>query len=169
MQFNLETPDVDQFKEHARIYRTISTLNTPPSFQLQVLLCIPELTSTQVLAYVSPDSSRIPMDPTPSFILLETWNIAFRPHEPHYSGRPTPDDRPEVAPSTIYKHGISLFRSIFTLLRLLPAWKLAKRRPGGNRYENFSIKLRVEGMDQARGASHGVFGFGESLSLHLLS
>ncbi|KAH8103421.1 autophagy-related protein 13-domain-containing protein [Cristinia sonorae] len=159
--FNLETPaaDPDLFKEQTRIYRSISTVASPPSFRLQVLLCIPELANGQVLAYISPDSSRVPMDPTPSYILLETWTIVFGPHEPSHPGRQASDDRSDIAPSTVYKHGISLFRSIFTLLHLLPAWKLAKRlrrRPGGNRNGNFSIKLRVEGMDQGRG---GVFGF----------
>ncbi|TCD69595.1 hypothetical protein EIP91_007017 [Steccherinum ochraceum] len=160
--FNLETPEADLFKEHTRIYRSISTTSAPPSFQLQVLLCIPELANGQVLAYISPDSSRVPMDPTPNFILLETWNIVFSPHEPQHSGRQASEERSDIAPSTIYKHGISLFRSIFTLLRLLPSWKLTKRfrrRPGGNRNGNFSIKLRVEGVDQTRSTSGDVFGF----------
>ena len=173
-QFNLETPDADLFKEHTRIYRSISTVTAPPAFQLQVLLCVPELANGQVLAYISPDSSRVPMDPTPSYILLETWNILFAAHESQTSGQQASEERSEIAPSTIYKHGISLFRSVFTLLRLLPSWKLAKRlrrRPGGgNRNGNFSIKLRVEGMDQGRSPSSDVFGFGESYSpLHLLS
>ena len=32
----------------------------------------------------------------------------------------------EVALTTVYKHGISLFRSLFALLRLLPAWQMGK-------------------------------------------
>lgn len=173
-QFNLETPDVDLFKEHIRLYRSLSTFSTPPpTFRLQVLLCIPELASGQVLAYISPDSSRVPMDPTPSYILLETWNVAYSPHEAQDPSSLPSDSRADIMPSTIYKHGISLFRSIFTLLRLLPAWKLAKRfrrRPGGNRNGNFSIRLHVEGLDQDRIVAGDVFGFGESLSpFHLLS
>lgn len=120
-----------------------------------MLLCIPELTPNQVLAYISPDSSRAPVDPTPKYILLESWTIDFAPHQVQYRYG---EERPEVAPPTIYKHGISLFRSIFTLLRILPAWKLARRlrRPAGG---NFSIIVKVEGSEF--GALNGVLGFGE--------
>ena len=157
VQFNLETPDADVFREHTRIYRSISSSLSPPTFQLQVLLCIPELTPNQVLAYVAPDSSRAPVDPTPKYILLESWTIDFAPHQVQYQYG---EERSDVAPPTIYKHGISLFRSIYTLLRILPAWKLARRqrRPAGG---NFSIVVRIEGGDL--GALNGVLGFGESL------
>ncbi len=153
-QFNLETPDADIFKEHTRIYRSISSSLSPPSFQLQVLLCVPELTPNQVLSYVAPDSSRAPVDPTPKYILLESWSLDFTPHQVQYHYA---DDRVDVAPPTIYKLGISLFRSIFTLLRMLPAWKLARRlrRPAGN----FAIQVRVEAMEN-RG-SDGILGFGK--------
>ncbi|KAI0084627.1 autophagy-related protein 13-domain-containing protein [Irpex rosettiformis] len=145
--FNIETPDADVFKEHTRIYRSISSLSTPSSFQLQVLLCVPELTATQVLAYLSPDSSRLPIDPTPRFILLESWAIEFLP-----SSSRGHEDRQDVAPPTMYKHSISLFRSVYTLLRILPAWRLARRarRPGGTRNGNFTIQIRVESEDESR-------------------
>lgn len=58
-QFNLETPDPELFKDHTRIYRSISTSPSVPLFQLQVLLCIPELATNQVLVYTAPDSSRV--------------------------------------------------------------------------------------------------------------
>ncbi|KAI0635214.1 autophagy-related protein 13-domain-containing protein [Trametes polyzona] len=145
--FNLETPDPELFKEHTRIYRSISTTQPVPHFQLQVLLCIPELATNQVLVYVAPDSSRVRIDPIPRYIVLETWALEFVPNH----ARPQDsDDRTDVAPSTMYKHGIPLFRTIFTLLRVLPAWKLARRlrrRVGGGRNGNFSIRLRVDGVD----------------------
>ncbi|EGN94527.1 phosphorylated protein that interacts with Vac8p, partial [Serpula lacrymans var. lacrymans S7.3] len=117
--FNLETPDSDLFKEHLRIYRSVSDSPPPPPLEVQVVLSIPELTSNQVLVYLAPDSSRLRIEPTPRHILLETWLLTFNPtaqirHE---------DDRGDVAPSTMYKHGIPLFRSLYTLLRILPAWK----------------------------------------------
>ena len=144
LQFNLETPDPETFKEPTRIYRSISTATSVPLFQLQVLLCVPELATNQVLVYLAPDSSRVRIDPVPRYIVLESWNLEYSPHshnQPHTQ---------DVAPSTMYKHGIPLFRSIFTLLRVLPAWKLARRlrrRVGGNRGGNFSIQLRVDGFD----------------------
>ncbi|KAI0088973.1 autophagy-related protein 13 [Irpex rosettiformis] len=96
--FNIETPDADVFKEHTRIYRSISSLSTSSSFQLQVLLCVPELTATRVLS----------------------WAIEFLP-----SSSRGHKDRQDVVPPTMYKHSISLFRSVYTLLRILPAWRLA--------------------------------------------
>ncbi|KAI0674350.1 autophagy-related protein 13-domain-containing protein [Trametes maxima] len=145
--FNLETPDPELFKEHTRIYRSISSAQSVPLFQLQVLLCIPELATNQVLVYPAPDSTRVRIDPTPRYIVLESWNVEFNPFS---AGSQGSDDHTDVAPSTIYKHGIPLFRSIFTLLRVLPAWKLARRlrrRVGGGRNGNFSIQLRVNSPD----------------------
>ncbi|KAJ8456691.1 hypothetical protein ONZ51_g11976 [Trametes cubensis] len=150
LQFNLETPDPEIFKEHTRIYRSISSASTVPLFQLQVLLCVPELASNQVLVYSAPDSSRVCIDPTPRYIVLESWSIEFTPN---HAGSQGSDDRVDVAPSTIYKHGIPLFRTIFTLLHVLPAWKLARRLRGrggggvGRRNGNFSIQLRVDSVD----------------------
>ena len=111
-----------------------------------------------MLVYVAPDSSRVRIDPTPRYIVLESWNLEYVPH-PH--SQPHTQD---VAPSTMYKHGIPLFRSIFTLLRVLPAWKLARRlrrRVGGNRGGNFSIQLRVDSVDSSVHAGD-VMSFGES-------
>ncbi|EPS95097.1 hypothetical protein FOMPIDRAFT_1054486 [Fomitopsis schrenkii] len=149
--FNLETPDPEIFREQTRPYRSISTLEPVPAFQLQVLLCIPDLASNQVLVYNAPNSSRFRIDPTPTHVLLESWDLSFRP-EPYRN-----DDRSEITPPTIYKHGISLFRSIFTLLRILPAWKLARRRrTGGNRNGNLTVELRLAGHGQSGG---NVLGF----------
>ncbi|KAH9849313.1 autophagy-related protein 13-domain-containing protein [Lenzites betulinus] len=146
--FNLETPDPELFKEYTRIYRSISSAPTVPLFQLQVLLCVPELATNQVLVYLAPDSSRVRIDPTPRYIVLESWNVEFTPN---HARSHDSDDRIDVAPATMYKHGIPLFRSIFTLLRVLPAWKLARRlrrRVGGGR-SGFSIQLRVDSVDSS--------------------
>ncbi|KZT71074.1 hypothetical protein DAEQUDRAFT_135657 [Daedalea quercina L-15889] len=149
--FNLETPDPEIFRDQTRFYRSISTIHPVPPFRLQVLLCIPELANNQVLVYHAPNSSRLRIDPTPTHVLLESWDLSFRPEQ--YRN----DDRSEITPPTIYKHGISLFRSIFTLLRILPAWKLARRRrTGGNRNGNFTIELRVAGQGHGGG---NVLGF----------
>ncbi|OSD08063.1 hypothetical protein PYCCODRAFT_1402208, partial [Trametes coccinea BRFM310] len=145
--FNLETPDPEIFKEYTRIYRSISSAPAVPTFQLQVLLCVPELATNQVLVYTAPDSSRVRIDPTPRYIVLESWNLDFIPS---HAGSHGSDDHIDVQPSTMYKHGIPLFRSIFTLLRVLPAWKLARRlrrRVGGARNGHFSIQLRVDSVD----------------------
>lgn len=143
--FNLETPDSDLFKDHLRIYKAVSTAPAPPPFELQVLLSVPDLITNQVLVHLAHDSSRSRVDPTPRHIVLENWLINFVP-EPHRD-----NDADSVAPSTIYKHGIPLFRSIYSLLRVLPSWKLYKklRRRTSNAFRNgnLSIHLRVKGLD----------------------
>ncbi|GBE84357.1 autophagy-related protein 13-domain-containing protein [Sparassis latifolia] len=158
--FNLETPDTELFKEHTRIYRSVSSAHSLPPFRLQVLLVVPELTNNQVLVYLAPDSSRVRIDPTPRYILLESWDIIFTQNDSqHRYGA-------DVALPTMYKQAIPLFRSVFTLLRILPAWKLSRRlrtRVGGNRNGNFSIQLRVQGIDEDRGAE-GILGFDTPLA-----
>ena len=172
-QFNLETPDSDQFKEQLRVYKTISLAPSPPRFELQVLLSIPELTHKQVLVHLGPDGTRTRIDPIPKYILLESWSLIFartNPSRPSAiatsrSGAEDDESVVDVAPSTIYKHGIPLFRSIFTLLRILPAWKLYKRlrrrSSAGTmaRNGNFGIQLRVA---SAEGESNDVLGFGKN-------
>lgn len=94
IQFNLETPDSDLFTRDAREpYRNIS-LSPPPPLEIQVLLCIPELTNNQVLVHRSDDTmddppiqqpsssarSTLRIEPTPRFIVLETWTLTFVPH-----------------------------------------------------------------------------------------
>ena len=103
MQFNLETPDSDLFTREAREpYRNISLSPPPgpPPLEIQVLLCIPELTNNQVLIHRSDDSSdimdlptqppssptsssahsQLRIEPTPRSIVLETWTLTFAPH-----------------------------------------------------------------------------------------
>jgi hypothetical protein len=119
---------------------------------------VPELTHKQVLVHLASDRSRTRIDPTPRTILLESWILTFTRSQ---SPRSQDVDRPDVAPSTIYKHGIPLFRSVFTLLRILPSWKLYKRlrrRTGGtNRNGNLSIQLRVAPSER----SADILDFGE--------
>ena len=107
VQFNLETPDSDLFTREAREpYRNISLSPPPgpPPLEIQVLLCIPELTNNQVLIHRSDDSSdaidlstqhpssptnlpsptsapsQLRIEPTPRSIVLETWTLTFVPH-----------------------------------------------------------------------------------------
>jgi hypothetical protein len=141
-----------------RIYRAVSSPSPPPPFRLDVLLRIPELVNNQVLVHISPDNhARTRIHPTPPYILLESWLLQFDPNpsSSHSSASSSPlsssHDTPDVAPSTIYKHGIPLFRSFYTLLRILPAWKLhrrLRRKVGGNRNGNFSIQIRLHNTDR---------------------
>ena len=159
-QFNLETPDAEIFKEPLRPYRSLSSAPSPLPFELQVLLSVPDLSANQVLVCRGADSSRLRIEPTPKFILLESWSIQFSPRR-GASGSGG-GDAADLGLSTVYKHGIGLFRSIYTLLRVLPTWKLHKRlrrrvAVPSNRNANLNIELRVRsGRDQ-----DGVLGFGK--------
>ncbi|KAF6743482.1 autophagy-related protein 13-domain-containing protein [Ephemerocybe angulata] len=141
--FNLETQDSDLFTREAREpYKNISQAPPPgpPPLEIQVVLTVPELAHNQVLVYLTPDSSRARIEPTPKLIVLETYTLTFAPH----TVEPASID---VALPTIYKHGIPLFRSLFSLLRVLPAWKLykrLKRRIGGGGWNSSSRHLGIE-------------------------
>ncbi|KAA1472595.1 hypothetical protein DENSPDRAFT_838916 [Dentipellis sp. KUC8613] len=141
--FNLETPDADLYRDVLRPYRAVSA-GPPPPFTLQVLLSVPALNANQVLVY-RPDNSasRLRVEPTPRLILLESWSLLFAPHEPA-------DPSTDLPPSTIYKYGIGMFRSIYTLLCVLPAWKLANRLRRRNNGA-FTIVLRVAGAEPEEG------------------
>ncbi|KDR79468.1 hypothetical protein GALMADRAFT_243561 [Galerina marginata CBS 339.88] len=159
--FNLETPDSDLFTREAREpYRNISLAGAPgpPPLEIQVLLSVPELTNNQVLVYMSPDSSRVRIEPTPRFILLETWSLAMQPGSNQHGDAST-----DVALPIIYKHGIVLFRSVFSLLRVLPAWKFykrLKRKTGGvNRNGHLGITLRVRSSGDSE-TDRNILGFG---------
>ena len=147
IQFNLETPDSDLFTKEARDrYKSVS--GSQSQLQVQVLLTVPDVNNNQVLVHIAPDSSRLELRPTPKQILLENWVLAFTP-------RDTATDE-DVSLPKIYKHGIPLFRSLYSLLRILPAWKLCKRlrrRIGSN--ANLSIQLGINQDDS------GILGFGK--------
>lgn len=110
-----------------------------------------------------PDSSRVRIEPTPNFIVLETWTLECSPHRAGYD-EPFSNTNMDIALPIIYKHGIILFRSVYSLLRILPAWKFYRRlrrwTSGGNRHGNFSILLRVKPLDS--GDESQIFGFSES-------
>lgn len=145
--FNIESPDSELFtKEHRDPYRSLSTAASVPPLEIQVLLSVPELTNNQVLVYQPPTGARRRIDPTPRHILLETWTLSFDP-----SASPLGEE--EIALPTIYKHGIPLFRSLFSLLRILPAWKLHKRLRRNRNQGHFSIHLRVNSPHPSPAAS----------------
>ncbi|KAF9466849.1 autophagy-related protein 13-domain-containing protein [Collybia nuda] len=133
--FNLETPESELFSKDAKEpYKSVSQ-NPPPPLEIQVLLAVPDLAHTnQGLVLRLPDSSRTRIHPPPPHILLESYTMTF-------TAGPDPADVPLP---TIYKAGIPLFRSLYTLLRLLPAWKLHKRlRRRAGVGPSLAIVLRV--------------------------
>ena len=115
------------------------------------------------------------IEPTPRSIVLETWTLTFVPHP---SSNRLSDQGDLLSPlkitkfliifvialPTIYKHGIPLFRSLYSLLRVLPVWKLykrLKRRIGGvNRNGHLGISLRVKPLEESEEALGTILAFG---------
>ncbi|KAF8178962.1 autophagy-related protein 13-domain-containing protein [Pholiota molesta] len=161
------TPDCDLFTKDAREpYRSISLAPAPgpPLLEIQVLLAVPELANDQVLVYAVPDTPRVKVEPARRFILLEAWSLGMDFHNRLASGGHLSAEGIDVALPTIYKHGIVLFRSLFSLLRVLPAWKFykrLKRRIGGvNRNGNLSIQLRVRSQGEEADDERDILKFG---------
>ncbi|KAJ3805314.1 phosphorylated protein that interacts with Vac8p, partial [Lentinula lateritia] len=123
--FNLETPDSDLWtKEGREPYKTISALRPLPPLEIQVLLTVPDsLTNNQVLVYISPDSSRVPIQSTYRYVLLERWVLELSSSDIYSFSSDSESSSGSVSLSTLYKHGIPLFRSLYSFLRVLPAWK----------------------------------------------
>lgn len=152
-QFNLETPDSDLFSREAReLYRNISQAPSPGPlpFEIQVVLSVPELANNQVLVCLPPDSSRVRIEPTPKYIVLESWTLECTPHRVCFNEQFA--SNPDIALPIIYKHGIVLFRSVYSMLRILPAWKFYKRlrrkAAGMNRNGNLGIQLRIKPLTE---------------------
>ncbi|KAG5715672.1 Autophagy-related protein 13 [Termitomyces sp. T112] len=125
--FNMENPDSELLtKDNRELYKA----EPPPGLEIQVLLTVPALGHNEVLVHLPPNSSRVRIQPVPRFVLLETFVLDVVPGPPA-----------DVPLATIYKHCILLFRSLFTLLRVLPAWKLYKRLR--RRVASLGITLRV--------------------------
>ncbi|KIL54257.1 hypothetical protein M378DRAFT_857181, partial [Amanita muscaria Koide BX008] len=173
--FNLEIPDSDLFPRELReIYKSLSSilatanhLRPSPPLRIHVLLVVPESSNNQVLVTLSQSNtpqhkstSRILIEPTPRYVLLETWKMQFTPNpDPAQLHPPT-----DVALPTIYKHAIPLFRSLYSLLRILPTWKLFKKlRRRTNSAAQFGIQLvATEGADDGydeRTGGGSVLGF----------
>lgn len=103
---------------------------------LDIVLDTADLTPNQVLVLSTPTCQRIRVDGHPSGIasprvqrtnvVLERWTLQLVP--------PFPAVPPELP--SVYKQAIILFRSLYTLVRALPAWglhrRLVRRRAGGN-------------------------------------
>ncbi|KAJ7177085.1 autophagy-related protein 13-domain-containing protein [Mycena filopes] len=160
--FNLETPLAPaQATPTVELdsYRALSSPhanNQIKPLSVQVLLVVPPPGGGTALVHKA-SGGRV--EPEPRYVLLEEWVLAFATTSTASStastaststasasasdadsmsggsrSSSTDDEDAEVLPPTIYKNAIPLFRALFALLRILPAWrvvrKLAGRRPG---------------------------------------
>lgn len=115
-----------------------------------MLLAVPDLATNQVLVLTDPSSARrTHVKPTPSHVLLESWVVIFTPSTSRPLGSTTStsssiSSSEEIALSSVYKQSITLFRSLFTFLRILPAYKLCKRlKRAGADSSQLCIQVRV--------------------------
>jgi len=165
--------DSDTFKDHLRVYRSVSSLSTNAllPMELQVLLTVPELAPNQVLTYRPPGKSRECVEPPGGRgqvrnIILERWSCKFLPPPPSSStssvsdassvstSTSTADEAVTVPLATVYKHAMSTFRSLYTLLNVLPSSRVCRRvrRAGGS---GLGVSVRVSGEAEGR-----ILGFG---------
>ncbi|KAJ7646248.1 autophagy-related protein 13-domain-containing protein [Mycena polygramma] len=176
-------------------YRALSSLPPPAPLAVQILLVVPPPGGGTALVH-KPSGTRI--EPEPRYVLLEEWVLAFTPSASSTASSTsaasdastsTADEDVDVLPSTMYKNAIPLFRALFALLRILPAWrvvrKLTARRTaaglgtvqGGKRGLRVVVRLRPEvgpqtampggggmGGNGGNGNWETVLGFGQSPS-----
>lgn len=131
-----------------RAFRTISALNSLPSLTLHCVLLIPELGTRRALVAVDAPDAPLGIEPTPRAVLLETWTLTASPSSgSSSSGSLSSSESDQVSLAAVYKHAISLFRSLYTLCRQLPAAKLFQRyrqRAGvPPAQQAFGIELRL--------------------------
>lgn len=135
MQYQIETDEIDDFREELKTWKTCGSLeNLPPPMVIEVYLDASSLKESQSLITVDEEgkrwdvmeqlqSSRSSDSTSPhafgrnTEVVLERWTVELIPN----GSLPTEDFGP-ILP-TIYKKAIVFFRSLFITTRLLPAWK----------------------------------------------
>lgn len=127
-QFNIETADTDTFREELRLWKSIDISNAAfyqiPPLTIEVVLLTRDLTANQTLVLLGKNGQRwdvglggLRKKLTSGEIVLERWSIEWQvPHK---------KESPELP--VAYKKSIVVFRSLFSLARLLPAWRLRKK------------------------------------------
>ncbi|KAJ7762999.1 phosphorylated protein that interacts with Vac8p, partial [Mycena metata] len=97
-------------------YRALSSSSGIKPLAMQVLLVVPPPGGGTALVH---KTSGTRVEPEPRYVLLEEWVLGFSSTSTSTSEETDAD----VLPSTIYKNAIPLFRALFALLRILPAWR----------------------------------------------
>ncbi|KAJ7216944.1 autophagy-related protein 13-domain-containing protein [Mycena rebaudengoi] len=140
--FNLETPLATAPPAELDAYRALSSAPPPPpplapALALQILLAVPPAGGGLALVHAV---SRTRVEPEPRWVLLEEWVLRFASSpsssassaSSSASSTSSTDNggRDEVLLPTIYKNAIPLFRALFALLRILPAWRVVRKLAG---------------------------------------
>ncbi|KAJ7193104.1 phosphorylated protein that interacts with Vac8p, partial [Mycena pura] len=119
--FNLETPLAAPGStptSELDAYRALSSTPALRPLVIQVVLAVPPPGGGTALVHTP---SRTRVEPEPRFVLLEEWVLSCTPPAAVSSSAATDDT--DILPPTIYKNTIPLFRALYSLLRVLPAWR----------------------------------------------
>ncbi|KAH7020948.1 autophagy-related protein 13-domain-containing protein [Microdochium trichocladiopsis] len=158
--FQLDTDDIDDFKDEFRTWKQCGGLdNRPPPLIIETYLDTSRLKSGQSLVILddngkrwdvvealtasdasSDSSSGWPSKPNPH-VILERWKVELK--------GTIPDDLDDFGAQlpTIYKKAIVLCRSIFTTTGILPAWKLARKSKTQGIHPASQVRCRIRASD----------------------
>ncbi|KAG6275689.1 hypothetical protein E4U48_002005 [Claviceps purpurea] len=162
--FQLETNELDNFRDDLKIWKTCGSLeNRPPPLIIDIFLDTSGLKESQSLVILDDDGKRWDVmeqlnssdssssgsyhAPPPSRnaeVLLEQWRIDLKTA----GGSPTGDFGP-ILPA-IYKKAIVFFRSLFIITKLLPTWKFASQSPAKQSHPALVPKCRIRLAEPGR-------------------
>lgn len=124
-QFNLELPEPELFKSDLRMWKSVSSLQAAtkgiPPLTIVIYLDTSGLNSSQAVVLTDQKGRRSRVSSTiRTQIVLERWTLRLQP--PYTSTSADTTDLPAV-----YRLAILFFRTLYTLVRTMPAWALQKR------------------------------------------
>ncbi|KIO21630.1 hypothetical protein M407DRAFT_218008 [Tulasnella calospora MUT 4182] len=146
--FGLENSTLDTFKPALYIFKHISTtfpiapVETaiePPPLIVQVLLSLPQPLPSDQILILNHGGHQICIENSPRHILLESWRVDITRCIPEsHNVRSSTSASPSLSASdsssfedlnipATYKQCVAFFRSLYTLLRILPAWRLRRQ------------------------------------------
>lgn len=164
IQFQIETDEVDDFKDDLKTWKTGGSLdNRPPPLVIEIYLDTSSLKESQSLVILDEEGKRwdvmeqlnssessagasfhtVPSSKN-SEVVLERWRVELMT-----SGGFPMDDFGPILP-TIYKKAIVFFRSLFITTKLLPAWKFASQGPAKNSHPALLPRCRIRTSEPGR-------------------
>lgn len=165
MQFSIPTDETEVLAEDLREWKRLDLVEDHPRpLVIEIFLETAHLTNNQVLVIKdetgrrfnvadalapSQKSARQPANTVGRHceVILERWTIELGSTKGY-----SREELDEVLPS-VYKKGVVLFRSLYTLLRLMPAFKLYRKllRQTGS-HQALKLKFRIKkGTGSAKG------------------
>jgi len=155
-QFQIETEDMDDFREDLKVWRSVTSFDhRPPPMIIETYLDASRLSDSQNLVILddngkrwdvlealnSSESSAGGSSPEReqkrnTEVILERWRVELK-------SIPT-DDLDDFGPTlpTIYKRSIVFFRSLYVATRFMPCWKFAQRARAKEIHPGLRVKCR---------------------------